>query len=423
MTDAAAILAPPTIQKPAGRVISIDALRGFDMFWIAGGEGIVSALNAASQSTPIQFVSKQLHHVSWQGFVFYDLIFPLFVFLVGMSIVFSLDRIIEKEGLRAAHMRIVRRFALLYLLAILKDSGISDLASESPFSGVLQRMAWCYLFTALLYCNLKRRGLAIVFAIILVGYWVLNTFVAAPNFSEALAAGAVPAKEQIVQGAVASRFPHSYRSEYNIVTWFDSKYLPFREAGQRYDPEGLLSTFSAVSTCLLGVFAGYAMRNANLVPWKRAAGFIAVGVVLCALGYAWSGSFDSHMWDEGRTPPNVDVGLLWWQMPVIKKIWTSSYVLVAGGYSCVLVGLFSLIVDVFKFEKWAVPFIWIGANPLAVYLAQDFIAFEDLGNRIAGGPLAAIFGSYAPLVPATATVVCVFLFARFLYKRQIFLRV
>jgi predicted acyltransferase len=110
-------------------------------------------------------------------------------------------------------------------------------------------------------------------------------------------------------------------------------------------------------------------------------------------------------------------------MPIIKKIWTSSYVLVAGGYSCVLVGLFSLIVDVFKFEKWAIPFIWIGANPLAVYLAQDFIAFEDLGDRIAGGPLAAMFGSYAPLVPATATVVCVFLFARFLYKRQIFLRV
>ncbi|MCC6152814.1 MAG: DUF5009 domain-containing protein [Candidatus Hydrogenedentes bacterium] len=404
MTDAASVLAPPALLKPAGRVISIDALRGFDMFWIAGGEGIVGALNAASQSTPIQFVSKQLHHVSWQGFVFYDLIFPLFVFLVGMSIVFSLDRIIEKEGLRAAHMRIIRRFAFLYLLAILKDSGISDLARESPFSGVLQRMAGCYLFTALLYCNLKRRGLAIVFAVLLIGYWGLNTFVAAPNYHPE------PGQPGV-----------SYQSAYNIVTWFDSEYLPFREAGQRYDPEGLLSTFSAVSSCLLGVFAGYAMRNANLVPWKRAAGFIAVGVVLCALGYAWAGSLDSHMWD--KETPNVDVGLLWWQMPIIKKIWTSSYVLVAGGYSCVLVGLFSLIVDVFKFEKWAVPFIWIGANPLAVYLAQDFIAFEDLGDRIAGGPLAAMFGSYAPLVPATATVVCVFLFARFLYKRQIFLRV
>ena len=406
MTEAASVLAPPAIQKPAGRVISIDALRGFDMFWIAGGEGIVGALNAVSQSTPIQFVAKQLHHVSWQGFVFYDLIFPLFVFLVGMSIVFSLDRIIEKEGLRAAHMRIFRRFALLYLLAVLKDSGISDLASESPFAGVLQRMAWCYLFTALLYCNLRRRGLAVVFAVLLIGYWGLNTFVAAPNYHPEAGQPRV-----------------SYQSAYNVVTWFDSEYLPFREAGQRYDPEGLLSTFSAVSSCLLGVFAGYAMRNANLVPWKRAAGFIAVGVLLVALGYAWAGSIDSHMWDEGRTPPNVDVGLLWWQMPVIKKIWTSSYVLVAGGYSCVLVGLFSLIVDVFKFEKWAVPFIWIGANPLAVYLAQDFIAFEDLGDRIAGGPLAAMFGSYAPLVPATATVVCVFLFARFLYKRQIFLRV
>lgn len=385
----------------AGRVLSIDALRGFDMFWIAGGEGIVGALNAASQSPTVKFFSAQLRHVAWQGFVFYDLIFPLFVFLVGMSIVFSLDRIIEKEGMRAAHVRIVRRFVLLYLLAILKDSGIGSLASESPFSGVLQRMAWCYLFTALLYCNLKRRGLLVVFLTILIGYWALNAFVHVPG-------------QQTI----------SYEADKNIVTWFDAQYLPFREAGQRYDPEGLLSTFPAVASCLLGVFAGYAMRAPSIIPWKRAAGFIAVGVLLLALGYGWAGSLDSHMYDTRETRPNLDtVGLLWWQMPIIKKIWTSSYVLVAGGYSCALVGLFSFVVDVLKFERWVIPFIWIGANPLAVYLAQDFINFEELGNRIAGGPLAAIFGAYAPLIPATATVVCVFLFARFLYKRQIFLRV
>ena len=388
------------IQKSVGRVISIDALRGFDMFWIAGGEGVVGALNSASQSPTMDFFTRQLHHVRWQGFVFYDLIFPLFVFLVGMSIVFSLDRIIEKEGLRAAHMRIVRRFGLLYLFAILKDSGIGDLASESPFSGVLQRMAWCYVFTALLYCNLKRRGLAIAFAVILIGYWGLNAFVPAPG-------------ETTI----------SYSSEKNIVTWFDSQYMPFHEAGQRSDPEGVLSTFSAVATCLLGVFAGYAMRNPKLVPWKRAAGFIAIGVVLIAIGYGWAGSMDSHMWDKGPDYPSPDAGLLWWQVPIIKRLWTSSYVILAGGYSCVLVGLFSMVIDVLKFERWAIPFIWIGANPLAVYLAQDFIRFDDLGNRIAGGPFAAMFGSYAPLIPAAATVVCVFLFARFLYTRQIFLRV
>lgn len=402
MSDVTAAVSPPPQQKFA-RVISIDALRGFDMFWIAGGEGIVGALSAATndpgKSPVIDFFARQLRHVRWQGFVFYDLIFPLFVFLVGMSIVFSLDRIIEKEGMRAAHMRILRRFALLYLFAILKDSGIGNLASESPFSGVLQRMAWCYFFTALLYCHVKRRGLAIAFAVILIGYWALNSFVTAP-------------------GQTAP----SYASDKNIVTWFDSQYMPFREAGQRSDPEGVLSTFAAVATCLLGVFAGYAMRDPKMIPWKRAAGFIVVGVVLVAIGYGWAGSMDSHMWDK-EPYPDVDAGLLWWQAPIIKRIWTSSYVILAGGYSCILVGLFSMILDVFKFEKWALPFIWIGANPLAIYLAQDFIGFEDLGNRIAGGPLAAMFGAYAPLIPAAATVVIVFLFARFLYKKGIFLRV
>ncbi|HRK35583.1 MAG TPA: heparan-alpha-glucosaminide N-acetyltransferase domain-containing protein [Candidatus Hydrogenedentes bacterium] len=385
----------------AGRVLSVDALRGFDMLWIAGADGLIQAIARISESPVARFFSSQLRHVRWQGFVFYDLIFPLFVFLVGMSIVFSLDRIIEKEGIRAAHMRILRRFALLYLLAMLKDSGISDLAHESPFSGVLQRMAWCYLFTALLYCNLRRRGLAIVCVTILVGYWILLTFVPPPGQTEI-----------------------SYESDKNIVTWFDSQYLPFREAGQKYDPEGLLSTFPAVATCLFGVFAGYAMRNGALNPRKRALTFLAIGLVLVVLGFSWAGDFQSYAQNaQSGDLPSVDEGRAWWQMPVIKKIWTSSYVLVAGGWSCILVGLFSMVIDVWRYERWAIPFIWIGANPLAVYLAQDFIAFDELGRRVSGGPFAMLFGNYAPIIPALASIGFVFLFAWFLYKKKIFLRV
>ncbi|MDZ4859314.1 MAG: heparan-alpha-glucosaminide N-acetyltransferase domain-containing protein [Candidatus Hydrogenedentes bacterium] len=394
-------LAPIAETTRFKRVVSVDALRGFDMFWIAGADGLITSLGRVSESPLAQNLSAQLRHVRWQGFVFYDLIFPLFVFLVGMSIVFSLDKIIAKEGLRAAHIRILKRFALLYLLAILKDSGISDMGHESPFSGVLQRIAWCYLFTAVLYCNLRRRGLAIVCGAILIGYWTLLTFVAPPG------------QETI-----------SYESEKNIVTWFDSQYLPFREAGQRYDPEGLLSTFPAVASCLFGVFAGYAMRDGKLNPRNRAFAFLAIGVALAITGYAWAGSFDSHAQiSRDMAVPSPDIDRLWWQMPIIKKIWTSSYVLVAAGWSCVLVGIFSLVIDVLKFERWAIPFIWIGTNPLAVYLAQDFIAFDDLGNRTAGGPFATLFGKYAPLIPSLASIVFVFLFARFLYKRKIFLRV
>src|SRR5690606_19858244 len=106
-----------------------------------------------------EFFANQLEHVPWEGFVFYDLIFPLFVFIIGMSIVFSLDKHIAEEGKAAAYRRIVRRFILLFLLGAFYDKGISDLAHESPFSGVLQRLSWCYLFTSLLYSQVKVRGL------------------------------------------------------------------------------------------------------------------------------------------------------------------------------------------------------------------------------------------------------------------------
>lgn len=404
MTAISATLPAP---KAVNRVISVDALRGFDMFWIVGADGLARALGRLTDAPVAKFFATQLEHVSWDGFVFYDLIFPLFVFLLGMSIVFSLDRIIEKEGMYAAHMRIVRRFSLLFLMGALKDSGIADMAGESPFNGVLQRMAWCYLITSLLYCNLKRRGLIAVCALILVGYWVFLSFVPSPAMTDS--AMAKYREEVANQQEAAAKDPakapkplvgpHFYK-ETNIVSWFDSQYLPFREAGQKWDPEGMLSTIPAIASCLFGVFAGYAMRSPKLDPKKRALALIGIGIGLTILGYTW--------------------GL---QMPVIKRLWTSSYVFVAGGYSCMLVGLFSLIVDVYRIEKWAVPFIWIGANPLAIYLADDFINFDEFSKRIVGGPFAALFGTYAPIIPVLGSIVCVFLFARFLYKHQIFLRV
>lgn len=365
-----------TIAKSA-RIVSVDALRGFDMFWIVGADHFARALGKISESPAAQIFSTQLKHVGWEGFRFYDLIFPLFVFLLGMSTVFSLPKYVEEKGKWAAHVRLFRRFILLFLLGAFYDSGISEMAKESPFSGVLQRMAWCYLFTALCFLNFQLRGLIVIFVAILVGYWALLSFVPHPE----------------VDGVTFER-------NKNIVNWFDSKYLPMKEKGQYSDPEGLLSTIPAVASGLIGLFAGLLMVNGRFSPWKKFGIYLGVGILLVVLGYG-----------------------LGFQTPIIKKIWTSSFVLVAGGYSLLLLSLFYLVVDILKFQKWATPLIWIGANPLMIYLASEFLDFHDMAERIVGGPVAETLGDYGELTVTTLGIVFVFVFARFLYKKKIFLRV
>lgn len=361
------------------RVVSVDALRGFDMFWIVGADYFVRALGKISDSPTAAFFSTQLQHVKWEGFRFYDLIFPLFVFLLGMSVVFSLPKYVAERGKLAAHVRVLRRSVLLFLLGALRDGGLEDLASESPFSGVLQRMAWCYLGAALIFMNVRVKAQVAIFVAILIGYWALVSFVPHPDL-----------------GAAGTTF----NQKENFVDWVDYKFLPMKEEGQYSESEGLLSTIPAIATALLGVFAGLILRDGRFSDWKRVGLFAGAGVLMVIAGYLW--------------------GL---QFPVVKKIWTSSFVLVSGGYSCLLLALFYCVVDVLKFQRWAIPLIWIGANPLMIYMLSEFIDFRNIARRIVGGPVAEQFGQYGELFILAVAIMIVFLFARFLYHRKIFLRV
>ena len=361
------------------RVISVDVLRGFDMFWIVGADDFARALGKISESPYAQTFATQLKHVGWEGFRFYDLIFPLFVFMLGMSVVFSLPKYVEEKGKMAAHLRVFKRFIILFLLGAIRDAGLSDLESESPFSGVLQRMAWCYLGASLIFLNVRLKGQVAIFFAILIGYWALVCFVPHPDLG--WSATTIKQKE-------------------NFVDWVDHKILPMKEKGQYSESEGLLSTIPAVATALLGLFAGLIIRGSRFSDWKRVGIFIGAGIVMVGLGYLW--------------------GL---QFPIIKKIWTSSYVLVAGGYSCILLGVFYCIVDVLKLQRWGTPFIWIGANPLMIYMCSEFIDFHNIAERVVGGPVAAQFGNYGELLITSVGIIFVFIFARFLYQKKIFLRV
>ena len=153
-----------------------------------------------------------------------------------------------------------------------------------------------------------------------------------------------------------------------------------------------------MATCLLGVFAGLLLKS-GLPDQKKVLILLGAGAASVCLGFLW--------------------GL---QFPVIKKIWTSSYVLVAGGYAAIFLAAFHQVVEVWGWRKWCMPFVWIGMNPITIYLAINFVDFEDLVQRVVGGPVKEAFGSAGPLVIAVSVVLVMFAFVRFLYKRQIFLR-
>lgn len=373
---------------PTRRVLSVDALRGFDMFWILGADALVHAFNKMAQgsnagvASVAAFLSYQLEHADWVGFRFYDLIFPLFVFLVGVSIVFSLSKAIERGDRSAVYKRVFRRFVLLFVIALLYSGGFSNEWPNIRLLGVLNRIALCYLFASLLFLNLRWRGLAVACAALLLGYWALMTFVPAPG----IGAG-------------------SFAKGANLANWFDAQYLPGKKWDGTWDPEGLLSTLPAIATCLLGVFAGLWLQRSDSTDQRKVAWLMGSGAVAVAAGALWGVQF-----------------------PVIKKIWTSSYVLVAGGFSAILLGVFHQIVEVWNCRSWATPFIWIGANAITLYLANNVVRFRELAKRFVGGDVRNFFEQHiatgcGDLVIALVGLLLAVGLACFLYRRKIFLRV
>jgi hypothetical protein len=199
-----------------------------------------------------------------------------------------------------------------------------------------------------------------------------------------------------------------YEPGYNVVNHFDFEHLPARKYDLFYDPEGFLSTLPACVTGLLGIFTGLLLRNQSVPNGKKIAWLAGAGAAGAALGWLWGIEF-----------------------PVVKKIWSSSFVLVAGGYSALLMALFYWAVDVRGWKRWCQPFVWIGMNPITLYLASNFmggLGFAKLANRLAGGPVKEFLNAHIAPGFGELTVSCIGIllfvwFAHFLYQRKIFLRV
>jgi predicted acyltransferase len=214
-----------------------------------------------------------------------------------------------------------------------------------------------------------------------------------------------PAQARALFDSVTATRTGGYDPGRNLSDHLDFQYLPGRKYDVYYDPEGLLSTFPAVVSCLLGVFAGLLVRRTDWDELKKVRTLAVAGAVMVALGFLW--------------------GL---QFPVVKKIWTSSFVLVAGGYSALLLAAFYYAIDVRGWRRWCVPFVWIGMNPITLYLISGIVGYRRLAARLAGGDVSAwldtaLGAGWGNLAVAVVGLALMLLLARFLYQKQIFLRV
>jgi predicted acyltransferase len=308
--------------------------------------------------------------------------------------------------------RVLRRSVLLLAIGVFYYGGVSQPWPNVQLGGVLPRIALCYLGAALIYTFVRNaRGLLAVAAALLVGYWALMTFVPFPDLRlekpvvEEIAGRIGSNSPFAIAAAVPGRIHATYEEGRNLCNYLDFLYLPGKKAQLYYINEGLLSTLPSIALSLFGAMAGLLLKNPRVSPSRKVVWLLAAGAAGVLLGLLWSAQF-----------------------PLIKRIWTSSFVLLSSGLSALLLTVFYYIVDVKQYRKWCQPFVWIGCNALTIYVAAQVVSFQTVAARFAGGDVKEFFDTrvapgFGSLVIALVSLALVVLFARFLYRRNIFLRV
>jgi predicted acyltransferase len=360
------------------RLLSLDALRGFDMFWIIGGEEIFAALAKVTDHPLAHWWSHQLHHVAWAGFQALDLVFPLFVFIAGVAIPFALTRKLEQgEPRKRLVLKVLRRAGLLVGLGLVYN-GLLDLDfGNLRVASVLAQIGLAYMIAALITLFFRSVRAQILWCVgILAGYAILQLFIPVPGHG-----AGVLTPEGCING------------------YIDRLFLPGRLYGGEFDPEGLLCIVSAGGLCLMGSLAGSVLRSDKLENLSKLALLAGCGMAFIVLG-------------KELSP--------WY--PLIKAAWTTTFNLVAGGISLLLLTLFYLVIDVWKFRKGSFILRVIGLNSITIYMGTRLIDFEHT-SRILFGGLAAKTGDWEPFVLCVSVVVVEWLFLWFLYKKQVFLKV
>jgi predicted acyltransferase len=373
----------------AGRLQSLDVFRGIT---IAGMILVNDNGNGAAAYWPLK-------HSSWNGWTPTDLVFPFFVFIVGVSMVFSFaSRLKRGESRSHLMMHAVRRAAILFALGVFLNGFPNHFHPATiRIEGVLQRIALCYLFSAVLVLWTGARGRWAAVVICLVGYWVLMRFVPVPGF-----------------GVPTHDIPLLDRDR-NLAAWLDRQVFPGHLYEGTRDPEGLLSTIPAIATCLFGVLTGEWLRSAA-TPRRKAAWMALLGFAGLVAGEIFNNWF-----------------------PINKKLWTSSYVLFAAGFALVCLALCYWLLDLRRWRgSWTLPAIIFGTNAIAAYTFSEMLAkvldaghvhlsngqvwnWQEIIYRTCFAPLAS--PSNASLIYSLAYVVVCLMVTWVLYRKRIFIKI
>ncbi len=366
----------PLRSDPRERLYSLDALRGFDMFWITGG-GLVATYIA--QFTGWTWLGDQMHHVKWEGFRFYDLIFPLFMFIAGVAIPFAVEARAEKNIPRRRIIRkVVIRFITLLFLGFLYNGIFKNGFENARYASVLGQIGFGYLFASLIVIFAPSfRPRLMWLAGILLFVALMQLLFPVPGFG----AGALT-PEGCVNG------------------YFDRLLLPGRLHGGTFDPEGLLCNISAIGITLMGTFAGDILRKKKEQNLRKVASLAATGAALVVAALLLNPFY-----------------------PVIKSCWTTTFNLLAGGISFMLLALFFLLIDHWKFRKWAFYFRVIGMNSIFVYLFARIVDVKNISLFFTGWLSQLFSEEAAPLITALGSLAVIWLVLYYMYKKKIFLRI
>jgi len=363
--------APPVAQ----RLVSLDALRGFDMFWIIGGTAILMGVGKAIHRPWFDKFLEQFEHVPWRGLHFYDLIWPLFMFIMGVAIPFSIaKRRAKGETDRRILLHALWRAIVMFCLGTVTQGNLLlfDWYKFRPCYSVLHGLAVGYLIATLVAVKLRPKWHVPTIAVFLLAYWAVVMLVPVPG---------VGAGVLTPQG--------------NLPTYVDKLVLGHLHYGEN---TWFLSYPGFGASVLLGVLAGQLLMSGRSQRSKIFR-LLGMGALSLAAGLLWS---------------------LWF--PVIKLMWTSSYVLISGGFAFLVLALFYWLVDVCGYQKWAFGFMVIGMNSIAVYVATEIFDFSQVGDIFVGRLLPRL-GRWDNLVEATAAFVIVWLILLWMYRSKKFIRI
>ena len=370
-----------TTKENTGRLLSLDALRGFDMMFIMGLSAIIANFCGLFPGGGDCWLVTQMSHVDWEGFHHHDTIFALFLFISGMTFPFSSAKKMTKGMSRSRLcLDVLRRACVLIFLGLVYQGIFQFHFATLRFPSVLARIGIAWAIAAILYMYTGKKtqwGIAVG---ILVGYFLLLRFFVAPD---------APA------GA------DSFSKEGNIAYYIDRILMPNHIYKKGLgDPEGLLSTIPAVVTAMLGMFTGRYVKESKDSGNRKTLNMLAAAALMAVIAAVWS---------------------IWF--PVVKNLWTSTFVLAAASYSLAIFAIFYYLIDVKGWRKGVVFFQVVGMNSITIYLAQRFIDFQQIGNFFLGGVAGLIPEALGVVILKIGYFAAAWLMLYFMYKKNVFLKV